>query len=110
MQDELLGRVDEKSFNSAALYHKIEDYKAAVMALKTALKDNPETRHREEILYLVLSSSYQIAKHSVPEKQRDRYQTVIDEYYNIISEFPETKHKKEADDMHEKALEFLGKK
>ncbi len=107
MQDDLLGRLDEKAYNSAALYYKIEDYKAAIMALKTSLKDNPGTRYREEILYLIMASSYQLAKHSVPAKQRDRYQAVIDEYYNIAGEYPESKYKNEVNDMHRKALDFL---
>ncbi len=109
MQDDLSGRLDAKAYNSAALYYKIEEYKAAVMALKTTLKDNPNTIYREDILYLILASSYQLAKNSIVEKQRDRYQSVIDEYYNVVSEFPDTKHKKDADDMHEEALKFLGK-
>jgi len=109
MQDDLNGRLDEKAFNSAALYHKIEQYKAAVMALKTTLKDNPNTQYREDILFLILSSSYRLAKNSVADKQRDRYQSVIDEYYNVISEYPESKYKKSADGMHSEALDFLGK-
>lgn len=109
MQEDLNGRLDEKAFNSAALYHKIEQYKAAVMALKTTLKDNPNTSYREDILYLILSSSYQLAKNSVPDKQRDRYQAVIDEYYNVISEYPESKYKKSADGMHSEAVDFLEK-
>lgn len=110
MQDDLLSRLDEKAFNSASLYYKIGEYKAAVMALKTTLKDNPNTQYREDILYLILASSYRLAKHSVPSKQRDRYQAVIDEYYNVISEYPASKYKKSADNMHSEALDFLGKK
>jgi outer membrane protein assembly factor BamD len=110
MQDDLLGRLDEKAFSAAALYHKIEEYKAAVTALKTTLKDNPNTHYREDILYLILSSSYHLARNSVPARQRDRYQSVIDEYYNVISEYPESRHRKNADNMHTEALEFLRKK
>ena len=110
MQDDLNGRLDEKAFNSAALYYKIEQYKAAMMALKTTLKDNPNTQYREDIFFLILASGYQLAKNSVPEKQRERYQAVIDEYYNIISEYPESKYKKSADSMHAEALNFLEKK
>ena len=110
LYDELSGRMDEKSFSAAKLYYTIENYKAAFTALKTALKDNPENRYREDILYLILSSSYKIAKNSVPSKQKDRYQTVVDEYYNVISEYPGTKYRKEVDNIHREALEFLEKK
>jgi outer membrane protein assembly factor BamD len=110
LYEELSGRMDEKAFLSAKLYYSIENYKSAFAALKTALKDNPENRYREDILYLIMSSSYMIARNSVPGKQRDRYQTVVDEYYNVISEYPGTKYRKEVDKMQREALEFLEKK
>jgi outer membrane protein assembly factor BamD len=108
--EELSGRMDEKNFLAAKLYYTIENYKSAFTALKTALKDNPDNRYREDMLYLVMSSSYMIARNSVPGKQKDRYQTVVDEYYNVISEYPGTKYRKEVDRMHREALEFLEKK
>ncbi|MDR2449051.1 MAG: outer membrane protein assembly factor BamD [Prevotellaceae bacterium] len=110
LYDELSSRMDEKNFSAAKLYYTIENYKAAFTALKTVLKDNPENRYREDILYLVMSSSYMIAKNSVSSKQKDRYQTVVDEYYNVISEYPNTKYRKEVDRMQQEALEFLEKK
>jgi outer membrane protein assembly factor BamD len=110
LHNELTGRLEEKAFMSAKLYYNIENYKSAITALKTTLKDNPETRYREDILYLIVNSSYQLAKHSIALKQKDRYQTVIDEYYNIVSEYPESKYRKTVDEMHQEALQFLEKK
>jgi outer membrane protein assembly factor BamD len=110
LHDELSNRMDEKSFLSAKLYYTIENYKAAFTALKTVLKDNPNNRFREDMLYLIMSSSYMIAKNSVVSKQKDRYQTVIDEYYNVIGEYPDTKYRKEVNKMHQEALNFLEKK
>jgi outer membrane protein assembly factor BamD len=110
IQEELAQRLDDKAFLSARLYYQIGNYKSATTALKTVLKDNPDSRHREDILYLIMSSSYLMAKHSVPSKQKDRYQTVIDEYFNVISEYPESKYRKEVDKMQQAALEFLEKK
>lgn len=100
---DLQTRIDKKSFESARLYHKIEDYKAAVFALKNALKDNPDNYYREDIIYYIVTSNYLYALNSVPSKQKERYMSMIDEYYNFISEFPDSKYRKELDQMFEKA-------
>ncbi len=39
-------------------------------------------------------SSYKFAYFSVPEKQKDRYLTFVDDYYNFIGENPESKYRR----------------
>ncbi len=34
------------------------------------------------------------------EKQNERYQDVIDEYYSFVNNFPDSKHKKEAETIY----------
>jgi len=94
---ELEHRLDEKAFHGAKLYYTTEHYKAAVVALKNCIKAYPNSQHREEMLYLVLRSSYLHAKNSVLDKQRERYQLTIDEYFNLVSEYPESKYRREAE-------------
>lgn len=107
---DLQGRLDQKSFESARLYYKIEDYKAAVYALKNTLKENPDNIYREDILYYILAADYKYSENSVPAKQRERFLAVIDEYYNFISEFPQSKYRAEADKMFAKAQEITNTK
>ncbi len=102
---ELDGRLAEKAFNGAKLYYTIEHYKAAVVALKNCIKSYPDSQHREEMLYLVLRSSYLHAKNSVADKQRERYQMTIDEYFNLVSEYPESKYKREAERIYKELQE-----
>ncbi len=102
---ELEGRLAEKAFKGAKLYYTTEHYKAAVVALKNCIKDYPDSPFREEMLYLVLRSSYLHAKHSVADKQRDRYQQSIDEYYNLVSEYPESKYKRDAEKIYKELQE-----
>lgn len=99
MLDDLYGRLDRKGFESAKIYYTIEDYKAASFALKESLKDNPDSRYREDILYYVVAANYKYANNSLPNLQRERFLNLIDEYYNFISEFPDSKYRKEVDDM-----------
>ena len=103
MMDELQERLERKSFEGAKLYYKIEDYKAASYALKNVLRDNPDNRYREDIMYYIVAANYKFAVNSVVYRQRERFLTVIDEYYNFISEFPESKYGTELNSMFKRA-------
>ena len=105
--DELQNQLYDKSLLNAKTYVKIGRYKSAVVALKNALAEYPATPHREEILYLTTKSSYELASNSVRAIQRDRYMDMMDTYYTFISEFPDSRYRKEVDRMHKTARSFL---
>ncbi len=109
MERELMGRLHDKEWLNAYTYYKIGRYKSAILALKNALKKFPTTRHREEIMYLVVKSSYELAHNSVPDKQTDRYLSMLDSYYSFLAEYPESKHVRETNRLAEDAKEFLEK-
>lgn len=103
MRDKLL----EKSFQSAKLYFDMDDFKAAIIAFRNSLVDFPETRHREEIMFLILKSSFLLADRSVPERQLERFQNTIDEYYAFIEEFPDSDYIDQAERFFRTALRVL---
>ena len=107
MLDDLKDRLELKAYKGAWLYYHMEDYLAAHYALKNVLKDNADNRYREEILYFTAMSSYKYALNSVPSKQRERYMTFVDDYFNIVSEYPENEHRKELDALYAKAQKFI---
>ena len=72
-----------------------------------SLIEYPDTRYREELMFLILKSSYLLADNSIPEKQRERYQAAVDEYYSFIGEFPEGPHSREARRIYDTSSEFL---
>ena len=104
MLDEFQERLDRKSYESARLYYIMEDYQASHYALKNVLRENADNRYRNQILYYTALSSYKYALNSVREKQHDRYITFVDDYYNYISEFPDSPFRKELDSYYQKAL------
>ena len=55
-------------------------------------------------------SSYNYASLSVPSKRKERYLTFIDDYFNFISETPESHYRKELDNVYNKAQRALGRK
>ncbi len=109
MMADLQERLDTKAYESARLYYKMEDYKAARVAFKNVLKNNSESQYREDILFYTAMSSYKYAKNSVTSKQRDRYYTFIDDYLNFVGELPESHYRKELDAMYKKSQKALGR-
>src|SRR5699024_1387273 len=82
--DELQQTLYDKSYLNARTYYKIGRYKSAVVALRNALREYPESPHREEILYLTVKSCYELAANSVRALQRDRYLDMLDVYYTFV--------------------------
>lgn len=97
MMSEFQERLDRKSYEAAKLYYRMEDYKAAHYALRTVLKDNADNQYREQILYYTALSSYKFAAKSIAEKQKERFMTYVDDYYNFVGEYPDAKERKELD-------------
>lgn len=97
MLEELELRLDRKAYENAKIYYTMEDYKAARVALRNVLKDDSDNVHREEILYYTAMASYKYALNSVQEKQKERYLVFIDDYFNFIGEYPESKYRRELD-------------
>lgn len=109
MLDDLAQRLDQKAYESAKLYYKMEDYQAARVALKNVLKDDADNMYREEILYYTAMSSYKFAHLSIASKQKERYLAFTDDYLNFVGEYPESKYRREMDALNKRAQKALGK-
>jgi len=105
---ELNEKLVEKSYQSGKLYYELGNYKAAIIALRNCLNDYPDTKNREELMFLLLRSSYLLAVNSIFDKQKERYQSTVDEYYSFIAEFPDGKYTDEAKDIYEQSIKKLG--
>jgi len=97
----------EKSYLSARLYYDLKQYRAATVSLANSLKEYPDTKYREELMYLKLDALFLYAERSVSEKQVERYQTTLDEYYSFIEEFPESKYSREVAKIFNTTARFL---
>jgi len=105
--NEMKDKLVEKSYMGAELYYKLEDYKASIIALNNSLEQFPQTRYREEILYMIVRSRFLYAENSVDAKKKERYQETIDEYISFVNEFPESDHLNEVKEYYNKANRVL---
>lgn len=104
---QLRNKLEEKSYENAKMYYKLADYHAASITLKNSIKDFPDSEYREEILYLIVKSSFLLAEMSIRDKQGERYQNTISEYYVFIDEYPESKYIKEVEKMYTKSVNHI---
>lgn len=104
---ELEERLVEKSYLSAKLYYEMKQYRAAIVALTNSLKEYSDSKYREEMMYLKLSSLFLYAEKSFASRQMERYQDTLDEYYSFMEEFPESKYSKEVQKIYQDTYNFL---
>ncbi|MBO7509992.1 MAG: hypothetical protein J6T35_02305, partial [Bacteroidales bacterium] len=109
MLDDLHWRLDTKEYEAARLYYNMEDYIASRVAFRNILKENAENCHREAILYYIAMSSYKYARLSVDQKQKERYLSFQDDYYNFIGEYPVSKYRREMDAVYRRSQKALGR-
>lgn len=102
MLEELGERLDKKDFENARLYYKMEDYKAARVALTNVLKDDADNVFREDIMYYIAMSSYKYADMSIPQKKKERFLLFVDDYLNFVGEYPESAYRPELDALYRK--------
>ena len=117
---ELQDKLVEKEYLSAKLYYDLGayigngsngNYQACIVTAENALRDYPYMTRREDFAFLILKAKFEYAKNSVLARQEERYASAIDEYYGFQSEFPESKHNKEAENYFRHVpQQFKGKK
>ena len=95
--DELREKLVYKSYLSGRLYYDLMDYRAAVISLTNCIKEFPDSKYREELMYYLLKAKYLLGENSIEEKKRERLNNALDEYFTFIDAFPESKYRKEAD-------------
>jgi len=108
----LIQEIDEKlaakAYLNAKLYYDLGYYKAAIVALRNCLNQYPNTKYREDLMFMLLDSNYLLAINSIPEKQKERFQSTLDEYYSFISDFPNSKYDKSVNKIYKRSKEALG--
>ncbi len=105
--DEMRLKLEKKAFEGAKLYYDLRQYQAAIQTFENVLKDFPETGNIEEIRYMIIRSSYELAENSVVDKQRERYTDVIKETSEFAKRYSDSRFLKEVNNLREKAEDKL---
>ena len=112
---ELQEKLAYKEYLAAKLYHNLgnfmmkNNYNACVITAQNTLQSYPDTKYREDLMYLLVASKYEQALASVDVLLQNRYREVVDEYYNYMNEFPEGKYVKQVQKFYEYANKRIEK-
>ena len=105
--DELRGKLSVKAFENAKQYYTTASYKSAIIALDNVLIDFPSFNNREEVHYLIVRSSYLLAKNSISTKIEERLKATLDVYSQFKDNYPESEYLKELESTYNNTKETL---
>ena len=105
----LRNRLEIKSFEKAKLYFKMEKYRSATIAFNSTMSEFPDTKYKEEILFLSLKSNFLFAFNSVERKKMERFEETIKSYHNFVDSFKRSSNRKEAENYYLSSIKELEK-
>jgi outer membrane protein assembly factor BamD len=105
--NELRAKLEKKAFENAFIYHQLGNYKSALIAFKDVLKDFPESNYKEDVLYWMVSTNFELAENSVVTKKKERYEDTVNAYYKFVDSYPESKWVSSAERYFKQALKYL---
>ena len=107
--DQLQVKLEKKAYEGAKQYEKLKLYESAVISFENFKKDFPDSYLNEEIFYRKLKTQYDYARNSTNRRQEERFQKVVDDYYEFLEEYPQSQFLKEAEDLYAKSSDRLEK-
>ena len=102
-------KLETKAMNGAKLYYQLERYNSAKVAFGNVLVDFPDTRFKEEVLFMIVKSSFLLADNSIESKKEERYKETIKSYHKFANAFPNSKELNEAESLYYASLKELEK-
>ncbi len=92
-------KLETKDYKSAKLYYDMGQFRAAGVSFTALLSSYPESLKGDEYKLMIIKSYFHYAELSVEEKKAERFEQVIEEYQDFVDRFPDSKLRKEAEDL-----------
>jgi outer membrane protein assembly factor BamD len=102
-------KLEIKAFNTANLYFKTGNYRAAATAFSNFIKDFPDSYDAEKAAFLTIKSYYLYARQSILQKQAERYEMAVNAYKNFMASYKNSSHAKEAEKIYLASLAEIDK-
>ena len=102
-------KLEIKGFENARQYYTMRKYKAAIVALENFTMNFPDSKYVEEAAYLVIASHYKLAEQSIRSKQKERYQSAIEDYKEFVDRYPQSPYLRDAEKFYAESLTKVNK-
>ena len=103
----LRNKLETKAMDGAKLYYQLERYNSAKVTFGNILIDYPDTEFKEEVLFMMVKSSYKLADNSIESKKEERFKETMKSYHKFANAFPESQDLKEAESFYYASLKEL---
>ena len=90
-------KLEKKEWNSALLYYNLGSYRASAISFTNLLNHYPQSGNADQYKLMIIKSLFEYALMSVESKQEERFNKVVEEYYDFVDRFPESNLLKEAE-------------
>ncbi|MEY4611288.1 MAG: hypothetical protein RL246_1607 [Bacteroidota bacterium] len=105
---ELRKKLEKKAFEKAKLYHKtspfnIASLKSSVIEITNFQRDFPDSDYNEEMAYMKVLAQYDLAKSTIENKQKERFEEASKFYLELIDKYPQSAFLKDAERMYEQS-------
>ncbi|WP_370089761.1 outer membrane protein assembly factor BamD [Ekhidna sp.] len=107
--DVMQQKLEKKAYEQCKLYYKLRRYKSALVVYDNFADDFPDSHYNEEVSYLKIETSYDLARESIPSKQEERFRNTIDHYLAFIDKYPNSKFLKDAEKIYANSIEEITK-
>lgn len=84
-------KLEAKELKSAQLYYDLGYYKAAAIAFANVSDNYPDSKRADEYKLLVIRSYFKYAENSYEEKQKERFEKVLNEISDFKERFGDSK-------------------
>lgn len=78
---------ERKELSTGQLYAKIEEYQAAIAEYNRFIEDHPTSQLVEQAYFEMLEARYKLAKNSVPDKKKERFELVLEHYGYFMEKY-----------------------
>ena len=107
--DKLREKLELKAFEVGKLFYKTNDLQASIVTLNNMLKEYPDTRYREDALYILMKAYRQFARKSIDAKQSERYSQVYETCDKLLSDFPKSRYTSEVTSTQAESQKYIKK-
>lgn len=104
---ELQVKLERKAYANARLYYNLRRYKAALIAFENFQYDYPDSKFNEELAFLAIETSHDLAQRSLSNVQEERYRNTMELYQKFIDKYPKSKYQNTAEKIYADCIEQL---
>ncbi len=106
--DILRGKLERKAYDITKQYFKIadyiRDYKPTIVSAKNLIKEFPESKNIDEMLYLIVNSYYLLAVNSPETKKLERLDLAMESYFKLVDLYPKSSYLTRAESIYQSCV------